>query len=154
MDVQRYKTHHTGPLYQWRATNKDVGSGSVSGTAICVSLCRVCDYHRGLYKILYQLWPNESNPTISEVKLYQQKKKKHTWAWKFIAISFPNPFYRSVLARCSRIDFLTSSLLAKFAALSALIRVFPGPQLKWFWTNTEYKQPLQLKFFFLPVQFS
>ena len=75
MDVQRYKTHHTGPLYQWRATNKDVGSGSVSGTAICVSLCRVCDYHRGLYKILYQLWPNESNPTISEVKLYQQKKK-------------------------------------------------------------------------------
>ena len=67
-----------------------------------------------------------------EVNLYQQKKKKHTQAWELIAISFPNPFYRGVLARCSRIDFLTSSLLAKFASVRALIRVFPGSQLKWF----------------------
>ena len=59
------------------ATNKNVFSGSVSGTAFCVSLCRVCDHLRGLYNILDQLWPNESNPAISEVKLYQQKKKTY-----------------------------------------------------------------------------
>ena len=71
--VQRYKSHLTGP--QKMATNKNVFSGSVSGTAFCVSPCRVCDNLRGLYNTLYQLLPNESNPTISDVKLYQQKKK-------------------------------------------------------------------------------
>ena len=59
------------------ATNKNVFSGSVSGTAFCVSPCRVCDNLRGLYNTLYQLLPNESNPTISDVKLYQQKKKTY-----------------------------------------------------------------------------
>ena len=98
VDVQRYKTHHTGPLYQWRATNKDVGSGSVSGTAICVSLCRVCDYLRGLYKILYQLWPNESNPTISEVKLYQQKKKTYL-GMEVHCNQFPQPVLQERLGK-------------------------------------------------------
>ena len=90
------------------------------------------------------LWVQSSH---NRSEIVSTKEKKHTWAWKFVAISFPNPFYRGVLARCSRIDFLTSSLLAKFAALSALICVFPGSQLKWFWTNIKYEQHLHFKFF-------